>query len=1732
MSSLRKLLYFTAFFCWSSVAYSQINLDLTNINAVPGTSFCVDFEVPEEFTVFTMQFTIDFDPQVLQFDQVTGFNLPSLSVSNFGTANAANGVLTFSWFNFSATPVTIAAGTTIFQLCFTVIGNAGDGTTITLGDDPTPIEITQSLFGGNVGLNQSGGEVTVGGPTVVQLFIENEFVKENESTCLDISASFFNNIDSLAATITWNPNIVQLDSATNFLLTDLDVTDFDLSDIANGVLVLNWGTSLPDGITLGSNATLFSLCFTAIGDLGDFTSVSFSDNPVETAAFSATNSVVEITPFNGSIRISTPLNIFAPYQLEETGSSFCVPIRVSDFVLIQAMQFTIQWDTAVLMFDTINSFNLQWLDVTSFGYSDIDNGILTLSWFDFDFSGETLADSSTIFNICFKAVGEPGDVSPINFIDEPTVIEVIDLGNNSIGLSSTPGEIELQSVIRIVDTLINGVDCANPMAGGIDITPFGGETPYTFLWSNGDTTEDISNVFNGFFDVTITDASTPANIVEFTFFIPGNFSTPFANAGTDTTINCDVIPFQLSGTASANGPYTYLWTSNDGKIESQETTLTPLISFPGTYTLIVTDTSNGCGAVDDVLIGGVLNFPVADAGPKQFITCINNQVVLDGSNSDQGNAFTYEWITTNGQLVQDVNTLSPLVDTIGTYTLIVTDTTNGCSATDNTTVEYNLLTAEADAGDPVFLTCQDTASILEGTASGGFAFTPEWYTLDGNICGGAGSLQPCVNEVGTYCLVVSNNENGCNDTSCVDVAYDTIPPISESGPLQILNCLTNEAELDGSASSTGNNFAYLWIPQQGGVVESGQNTLTPTVSATGTYILRVTNLNTGCKAIDTTFVVPDPSIPNAIAGKDTVLTCADNTIKLNGLQSNSGTNYAITWTTFDGSILSGANTLTPLVNLGGSYTLSITQIFSGCNAKDTVQVSYDTIPPVANAGTDREITCVNPSPVLNGSASSQGANITYKWTTTDGEFLSTASDTTKFTTVKAVGTYTLTVTNEKTGCTASDEVQVTFSEDLPEVNVSPDTILTCSNDTILLSGLGSEQGDNISYFWSSPNPGGIVSSPENIDVLVVSSGTYTLAVVDTNSCFAEASIFVAIDTLAPAIDNLIADGMLDCTQDEVTLLPTITVTTDVDYQWITTNGAISSGQDMLPNPTVTAPGDYTLILTNTENGCTSTSATEVMADTVAPDVSIDLPIAEIDCKTPVLSIDGSASSSGIDYSTQWTTSNGNILTNPTDLVVDINGAGTYYLTITNTSNGCVASDSAIVAIDTVAPSIVISQPTTITCVLTTAELNASASSTGANYQYNWTILTSGNITGPSNQLITTVDAGGSYQLQITDNANGCTSTGSVTVPADTLTPTAEAGTDEDLGCEPEAINLNGQGSSTGINFGYQWTTTQGTILAGANTITPLIDGAGTYILLVTNNQNGCTQSDEVLITQSIQLEIPDAGMDEIFCDGETINLSASPTDSAQGVWTSPTGATFDNPQTPTALVTGGVVPGENILIWTLSTTECPNFSSDTVVYVVEQAPQANDDGILVDFGESDYRINVLTNDILTGIANWTLNIINQPTLGSVQNLGNGDLSYSAPSGYVGPITFTYEVCNENDYCPDLCAQALVTIIIDERPIINPDSIVNLPNTITPNGDGLNDQLIFDFIELNPEQFDKTEMTIFNRWGEVIFEAQPYQNNWDGTTADGKKLPEGTYYYIMRLNVPDGNIFRGSVTVLR
>jgi hypothetical protein len=126
-----------------------------------------------------------------------------------------------------------------------------------------------------------------------------------------------------------------------------------------------------------------------------------------------------------------------------------IPLVVSNFYNLLGIQFSINYDPAVIEFVSITNFNLPGLSAANFG--NPSPGVLVLSWLDPSFSGVSVPDNTQIFSIVFNAIGISGTNSILEITNTPTTIEVIDGDSNAVQLFSTPANISIQSSLSIVD---------------------------------------------------------------------------------------------------------------------------------------------------------------------------------------------------------------------------------------------------------------------------------------------------------------------------------------------------------------------------------------------------------------------------------------------------------------------------------------------------------------------------------------------------------------------------------------------------------------------------------------------------------------------------------------------------------------------------------------------------------------------------------------------------------------------------------------------------------------------------------------------------------------------------------------------------------------------------------------------------------------------------------------------------------------------------------------------------------------------------------------------------------------------------------------------------------------------------------------------------------------------------------------------------------------------------------
>ena len=1190
--------------------------------------------------------------------------------------------------------------------------------------------------------------------------------------------------------------------------------------------------------------------------------------------------------------------------------------------------------------------------------------------------------------------------------------------------------------------------------------------------------------------------------------IMGDSETPIATAFGPGSLNCVSDQVTINGSGSSIGSnYLYSWSTPNGSILSGQSSLFVTVDGAGVYTLEVLNTNNDCISTFDVTVGIDTIAPTAVALADQLLTCTNTAFDLDGTGSSTGPEFDYLWTTADGNIVQDETGLNPLIDAPGTYELLVTNTDNGCVNTVNVTVDEDVATPNAAATVDATLNCATLELAIDGSASSqGAEIIYQWDTPNGNVVSGADTDSPLIDAPGTYNLLVTNVDNGCENTVSVAVDQDIALPVADPGTVETLNCDITSFQLDASGSVPLVDLSFDWTTPDGNIV-SGSNSQNPEIDAPGTYDLVVTDVSNFCTDTVSVTVDQDIALPAVEAGITFELDCNATALNLDGSGTSVGPNFEYVWVTPDGNILQDGTTLNPLINAPGTYELTVLNTVNGCESVDQVDITQDDNAPEAEAIATADITCVNTQVMLDGTASTNGAGITYDWTVQSGGGTITAGQGTALATVDGAGIYQLTVFNANNNCQTVTNVEVLEDTTLPQaVGAAPED-LTCTNLDALVAGTGSSTGLEYTYTWTTLD-GNIVSGQNAIDAVVDLPGTYTLEVTNNdNGCINSTQVTVQEDVVSPGIiiDN---PDILNCAVTDLALDATSSDQgPDFQYSWTTPDGNIVSNGSG-PMPLIDAPGTYDLQITNLSNGCVSTASVVVAEDVMLP-VAEAGPAFELTCDQTSLALDGTGSDQGGNFQYQWTASGGGVIqSGSTSLSPTITASGVYTLEVTNTTNECVSIDLVNITENTIAPDVIVANPGLLTCLIDALNLNATGSDVGPDFIYTWTTSGSGNIVDVSNPLMPLVNAPGSYTLTIENDANGCVESITVPVGQDIIAPGADAGPTFELNCNLDEVAL--VGNSNAIDVSYNWTTSgSGSIVTGATSANPMINGPGVYSLTVTDLSNGCESEDETTVTENN----PD--------DFETALIPPACSDDAGVIQ-------FVN-------VNGGVPPYEYSIDGGNSFSSVSFYTAldpGTYDVAIQDAngcaildevilPQGIDvaiqveDFILVHLGDS-YQINALTNIPPADIAE----IIWSPTIGlSCTDCLNPTVSPTEQIDYKLTIKTT-EGCE---------ASEIVSLRVDKTPQ------VYIPSGFSPDGDGNNDI----FMIFAGDQVAKIRsFLVFDRWGETVFKYFNFLPNdpaygWDGYHR-GVTMNPGVFVYYAQIEFIDGRVelFEGSVTLVR
>ena len=509
---------------------------------------------------------------------------------------------------------------------------------------------------------------------------------------------------------------------------------------------------------------------------------------------------------------------------------------------------------------------------------------------------------------------------------------------------------------------------------------------------------------------------------------------------------------------------------------------------------------------------------------------------------------TYKW--SNGQTSQDLVGAYP-----GTYACTATEGNGRTKVITDVIVPgpSSELLATTEVVSHVTCNGEGNGRIEVNTAGGSPNYTYLWS--NGSVTEDLINLGE-----GTYTLEVTD-DNGCSK----EVTESIIDPEAVSATIETTeeNCGGEDATItvDGLGGTGALTYSYGPETNQTGIFKN---------VAAGPYTIEVTDVN-DCLFTEPIEVeeIPAPFLQVSPAEE---LTCQTATVTLIAL-SEVGPSFNYVWSTSNGNIVSGANTLAAKVDAPGVYNIAVINLENGCLSQASVTVEGSADLPAIEIEPAANFTCTTTEIVIDASNSASGPDITYEWTTTNGTIVSGSSS--DMLIVSTTGTYTLLVTNTASGCTNTSAIEVEGDPSVPVANVENPSAIDCDNQSITLDGSGSSQGQDYEYQWTTSD--GVIISAVDDEAIVGAGGTYTLVVTNSiNGCTNE--FVVVVEDESVYVEALYAHKSSALTVE----LEDLTSGNPTDMSWDMGDGEIITGS--LSSYVYEKEGTYKVCLV-AANGC-------------------------------------------------------------------------------------------------------------------------------------------------------------------------------------------------------------------------------------------------------------------------------------------------------------------------------------------------------------------------------------------------------------------------------------------------------------------------------------------------------------------------------------------------------------------
>jgi gliding motility-associated-like protein len=1261
-----------------------------------------------------------------------------------------------------------------------------------------------------------------------------------------------------------------------------------------------------------------------------------------------------------------------------------------------------------------------------------------------------------------------------------------------------------------ITKVIGNVSCNGLSDANIDITVTGG-TPgpgYSYLWSyNAQTTEDLAGIPAGQYIVTVTDSRNCTDTAIAVVTEPTAVILSTAN----TNVNCNggsngSVTLTVSGGTS---PYTFNW---DNGATTQD--ITGLAA--GVYCVTVYDAFQ-CSATicDTITEPSALSLSTVPTD----VNCFGgNDGAVDLTVTGGTSGYTYLW--DNGATTEDINNLIA-----GTYCITVTDA-NNCTATICETVN--------EPATAVTIGIQHTDISCNGGSDGTIDITPSGgtpgYTF--NWSNGATTQNLTNLTAGIYCVIVTD-ANGCNASVCDTVVEPTAISITKAVTNVSCNGLSDGAvDITVTGGTTG--YTYLWS-------YNAQTTEDLTGIPAGIYCVTVTDAN-GCTA-STCDTVTEPT---AI-----ILSITSTEVKCNGgsdgavdLTISGGTGpYTFAWD-------NGATT-EDLSNIPAGIYCVVATDTNNCTATICDTITEPAQPLDVTAVLDNDISCYNANDAQI-TATATGGTPTYTYSINGSPFFPT-----NVSPPLPAGTYII-VAKDTNGCldTIPQPIVVTNPPELFGTSTL-DNDISCNNAndaqiTCLASG---GVGPYTFTDGNTSNATGVFAG--------LSGGTYCITVTDATGCSVVANC-ITVTNPAVLTVSLVLDNDISCNNaDDAQLTATGNGgTTPYQYSITGPNGPFQSS-GIFSN---LSAGSYQVDIRDT-NGCVAVSNS--IAVTNPPLLVASATHTDVNCFG---GNDGTATASAVGgtvagtYNYLWSPSNQTTQT-ATSLT-----AGTYVVAITD-DNGCVDTASVIVSEPATAVSAVAVVDSNVSCFGgndAAATVTASGGTIAGNYIYVWSQNTGNQSTATASNL-----TAGKYFVTVIDD-NGCEAVDSVTVTEPSLL-TATVQLDSNAYC-----NNNGHGQLTANPSGgtspytYTWSDTN-----SQTTQTAFDISAGNYTVSIVD-ANGCSVQRSAQVSERPGPVVSGFTIVRSTCHNSngviTVNATTSDT---------PLSYTWSHNPNLNGPVASGLPQGSySVTITDLATCDTSvNFS-----FIDIPGPQ-----ITASFSKDAYCDR---EDGLAGITvtsgtppftySWSHSVFETDSISD--NLDPGSYTVTITDANQCDTTASFVITNVPAPESRIDQTSPVTIVKGQETLLSvtlisaPDSVIYewipsssircflsqnscdsvkarpfestiyqvkitdvvtgcdtydtitvivrdgdkmfIPNAITPNGDGVND--VWKIRELT--ELPDNEVIIFNRWGDEVFSAKPYLNDWGGT-YNGKPLPAGTYYYVLKINALE-QVLDGNITIIK